>query len=70
MQDLLTKGIDEEGRVRSEETHAFKDSEIGRVPVEWEVPELGEIYSEFKTGSTPRRNRPDTLREYIMDNKR
>lgn len=66
MQDLLTKGIDEEGRVRSEETHAFKDSEIGRVPVEWEVPELGEIYSEFKTGSTPRRNQPDYFKGDIL----
>lgn len=66
MQDLLTKGIDEEGRVRSEETHTFKDSEIGRVPVEWEVPELGEIYSEFKTGSTPRRNRPDYFKGDIL----
>jgi len=37
MADLLTKGIDEDGRVRSEETHEFYDSEIGRVPVGWEV---------------------------------
>ncbi|SCL74142.1 Type I restriction enzyme EcoKI specificity protein [Methanoculleus chikugoensis] len=46
MQDLLTKGIDEEGRVRSEETHAFKDSELGRVPVEWEVTQLKDVISE------------------------
>ena len=37
MQDLLTRGIDEQGRIRSEETHVFKDSPLGRVPVEWEV---------------------------------
>ena len=37
MQDLLTKGIDEAGNVRSEETHEFKDSAIGRIPIEWEV---------------------------------
>ncbi len=36
MQDLLTKGIDENGNIRSEETHEFKDSELGRIPVEWE----------------------------------
>jgi type I restriction enzyme S subunit len=37
MQDLLTKGIDEHGNIRSEATHEFKDSRLGRIPVEWEV---------------------------------
>jgi len=37
MQDLLTKGIDEHGNIRSEATHAFKDSPLGRIPVEWEA---------------------------------
>ncbi len=37
MQDLLTRGIDEHGQLRSEATHAFKDSPLGRIPVEWEV---------------------------------
>jgi len=40
MQDLLTKGIDENGNIRSEATHEFKDSAIGRIPVEWEVEQL------------------------------
>lgn len=35
MQDLLTRGIDEHGNLRSEETHEFKDSPMGRIPVEW-----------------------------------
>ena len=39
MQDLLTRGIDEEGNLRSEDTHEFKDSPLGRIPVEWEVKE-------------------------------
>ena len=43
MQDLLTKGIDEDGNVRSEETHAFKDSPLGRIPVEWEVETLSSV---------------------------
>ncbi len=43
MQDLLTRGIDEHGNLRSEATHAFKDSPLGRIPVEWEVKELAEI---------------------------
>lgn len=34
MQDLLTRGIDEHGNLRSEQTHQFKDSPLGRNPVE------------------------------------
>ena len=41
MQDLLTRGIDENGNLRSEETHEFKDSPLGRIPVEWGVKCLG-----------------------------
>lgn len=37
LQDLLTRGIDENGNVRSEKTHKFKDSLYGRIPVFWEV---------------------------------
>jgi type I restriction enzyme, S subunit len=40
MQDLLTRGIDAHGKIRSEETHPFKDSPLGRIPVEWEVDTL------------------------------
>ncbi|MBK7052384.1 MAG: restriction endonuclease subunit S [Rhodoferax sp.] len=43
MQDLLTRGIDEHGQLRTEQTHAFKDSPLGRIPVEWEVARLGEV---------------------------
>jgi len=43
MQDLLTKGIDENGNIRSEETHEFKDSELGRIPKGWEVEKLGKL---------------------------
>ncbi len=42
MQDLLTRGIDEHGNLRSEQNHQFKDSPLGRIPVEWEVKRLGE----------------------------
>jgi len=41
MQDLLTRGIDEHGNLRSEKTHEFKDSPLGRIPVEWEVAPIG-----------------------------
>jgi type I restriction enzyme S subunit len=63
MQDLLTKGIDEEGRVRSEETHAFKDSEIGRVPVEWEVALLNDLL-EQTSQIIPERT-PNRIFKYI-----
>ncbi|WP_164730992.1 restriction endonuclease subunit S [Anoxybacter fermentans] len=43
MQDLLTKGIDEKGQIRSEKTHKFKDSPLGKIPKEWEVVELGSV---------------------------
>lgn len=42
MQDLLTRGIDEHGNLRSEQTHVFKDSALGRIPAEWVVKRLGE----------------------------
>ena len=40
MQVLLTRGIDKDGNIRSEETHEFKDSQLGRIPVEWEVERI------------------------------
>lgn len=43
MQDLLTRGIDEHGNLRSEETHEFKDSPLGRIPVEWDVRKFEDI---------------------------
>ena len=45
MQDLLTRGIDEHGNLRSEETHEFKDSPLRRIPVEWEVSRLSDLAS-------------------------
>lgn len=37
MLDLLTRGIDEHGNIRSEQTHEFRDSPLGSIPVEWDV---------------------------------
>jgi type I restriction enzyme S subunit len=48
MQDLLTRGIDEHGNLRSEQTHPFKDSPLGRIPVEWEVMKLGTALQKAK----------------------
>lgn len=58
MQDLLTKGIDEHGVIRSEATHQFKDSPLGRIPVEWEVSLL-DVLAERGSGHTPSKRRPD-----------
>jgi type I restriction enzyme, S subunit len=43
MQDLLARGIDEHGNLRSEQTHQFKDSPLGKIPVEWEVLNLRDV---------------------------
>ena len=43
MQDLLTHGIDEHGNLRYESTHQFKDSSLGRIPVEWDAKPLSTI---------------------------
>ncbi|MCK4661719.1 MAG: restriction endonuclease subunit S [Bacteroidales bacterium] len=54
MQDLLTKGIDENGNIRSEETHEFKDSELGRIPKEWDCLTINDIAERLRSGVTPR----------------
>ena len=53
MQDLLTCGIDEHGNLRSEETHKFIDSPLGRIPVEWEVETLGQVIGPIVSGWSP-----------------
>jgi type I restriction enzyme, S subunit len=74
MQDLLTKGIDNEGRIRDESTHEFKDTEIGRVPVEWDVYKIGDVlidkiingYSGVET--TPDRGIPTLTLSAVTNN--
>ena len=51
MQDLLTRGIDEHGNLRSEQTHIFKDSPLGRIPVEWEVEKWSKVCSKIQDGT-------------------
>lgn len=43
LQDLLTNGIDKNGNLRSEKTHKYKDSPLGRIPVEWKEKNISEI---------------------------
>jgi type I restriction enzyme S subunit len=43
MQDLLSYGIDENGKVRSYEIHKFKPSKLGDIPEEWDCLELAKV---------------------------
>lgn len=53
MQDLLTKGIDEHGNIRSELTHRFKTENGLRVPEEWEVTIIGTCLEGIEQGWSP-----------------
>lgn len=66
LQDLLTKGFDENGNIRSEATHKFKDSPLGRIPVEWEVVNVNDIAIHVGSGSTPRGGQSVYLKEGIL----
>jgi len=37
MQDLFRYGIDDKEKIRSEKTHKFKNSPLGKIPEEWKV---------------------------------
>jgi type I restriction enzyme S subunit len=50
IQDLLTKGIDEQGEIRSDATHEFKDSPLGRIPKEWNIERFGEACEKVSVG--------------------
>jgi type I restriction enzyme S subunit len=54
MQDLFTRGIDEHGNLRTEQTHKFKDSTLGRIPVEWEVVKLSHYVTFIRSGLSRR----------------
>lgn len=43
MSDLLTNGIDENGTIRTPQTHEYKQSELGMIPVGWEVKKIKEF---------------------------
>ena len=54
MHDLLTCGVDEHGNLRSEWTHKFKDSPLGRIPAEWKLCTVDDIAIHVGSGITPR----------------
>lgn len=51
MQDLLTKGIDKRGNIRSKATHKFEVKNGIEVPEEWEVDQLGNVCSKIQDGT-------------------
>lgn len=54
MADLLNHGIDEQGRIRTPQTHRYFESLLGMIPEGWEVKCLGKISKTF-AGGTPDR---------------
>jgi type I restriction enzyme, S subunit len=49
-QDLLTKGIDSCGNIRSDATHEFKDSKLGKIPKEWNVYSVEQLTTKIVDG--------------------
>ena len=49
LHDLLTRGLDENGKLRDPKAHPeqFKDSPLGRIPKEWDVINLGDSFEEL-----------------------
>lgn len=70
MQDLLTKGVVNEGegeserwRLRDENIDKFKDSPLGRIPEEWEVVRLGDMVVKSLGGDWGKENKENN--QYI-----
>lgn len=55
LQDLLTRGLDENGKLRDPEAHPeqFKDLALGRIPQKWTVKEFGEYIAHLDSGWSP-----------------
>lgn len=53
MQNFFQYGIDENGEIRSEKTHKFKDSSLGRIPEEWNIMQLYKISEYIGRGRSP-----------------
>ncbi|WP_417430106.1 restriction endonuclease subunit S [Halpernia sp.] len=51
MQDLISNGIDKKGNIRTEISHKFKDSQLGRIPEEWECTNIGSYKNLLTSGS-------------------
>jgi type I restriction enzyme S subunit len=47
---MLTRGIDAAGALRSEDTHAFRRTPLGRLPIEWDAVPLGDVLRRIDYG--------------------
>lgn len=54
LQDLLTRGVDENGEIRGQNNHCFKNSEIGPIPYEWEVIDFEHLVNHITARWIPR----------------
>jgi len=70
LQDLLTRGLDENGEVRDPVTHPeqFTDSEIGIVPKDWHVRPLSYFISSAEYGISTSLSSEGTLPVLRMNN--
>lgn len=50
MHDLLTRGLDAQGRLRDPSTHGFKKTVLGSVPVEWDETDIGALAALVTSG--------------------
>jgi type I restriction enzyme S subunit len=55
LQDLLTRGLDADGRLRDpeREPEAFRETEIGQLPDVWKIQSVGDICVRVTKGTTP-----------------
>lgn len=68
LHDLLTRGLDENGQLRDPIAHPeqFQDSPIGRIPKEWEVASVNDLF-EMQLGKmlSPKAKRGDDTWPYV-----
>ena len=55
LHDLLTRGLDKNGKLRDPKAHPeqFKEWALGRVPINWEVNRLGKFLARIDQGWSP-----------------
>lgn len=56
--DLLSRGIDKNGSLRTEDSHTFQDTELGRFPIDWQVAPLDRL-AVRGSGHTPNKRKPE-----------
>lgn len=56
VQELLTNGIDEKGKIRTSQTHKYKQSKLGLIPYEWDF-DMIENHTKIITGDKDTQDR-------------